>query len=174
MTKRLTHLYFGDGKGKTTAAMGLAVRALGNGWRVVVAQFLKGTATGEIASLETLGATVLRGQACTKFVMQMTPQEKEETRAGHDRLLRQALELVERQQVDLLILDELSSACSLDMVDEALAKQLVEQKPDTVEMVITAHQPAPWMLEAADYATEMACRKHPYQQGIPARKGVEF
>ena len=151
----LLHLYYGDGKGKTTAAMGLALRALGSGKKVVIVQFLKGGKSGEIPLLEQLGATVYRGKAGQKFVFQMNDAEKAATRA-------------------LLVLDEAGSAWELDMVDKDLLRRAVLQRPAGQECVLTAHAAPQWMLDAADYVTEMKCIRHPYQKGIAARKGVEY
>lgn len=170
MAKGLVHLYWGEGKGKTTAALGLALRALGHGRRVVLLQFLKGSETGELAGLRTLGAQIIRGKAGQKFVFQMNEAEKAETRAGQTEMLRQALLL----ESELLILDEACAACRLGMVDEALLRQAVLQKPAEREVVLTGRDPMDWMRDAADYSTEMICRRHPYEKGIAAREGVEF
>ena len=170
MSNGLIHLYHGDGKGKTTAAMGLAVRALGCGRRVVIVQFLKGGATGELEPLQTLGATVYRGKAGQKFVFQMNEAEKAATRALQNKNLAAAL----AQPCDMLVLDEAGSAWELDMVDKDLLQQAVLHRPAGQECVLTAHAAPGWMLDAADYITEMCCRRHPYEKGIPARKGVEF
>lgn len=174
MQPRLTHLYFGNGKGKTTAAMGLAVRALGNGWKVAVVQFLKGSRSGEIEVLKQLGATVLRKQSGIKFVFQMTEEEKQQTKQIENEHLRQAIAFAKSGEFDLLVLDEAGSACQLGMIDEAVLKEFVQHKPENLELVLTAHKPAEWMVESADYCTEMVCHKHPYKQGIKARKGVEY
>ena len=139
MEQGLLHLYWGDGKGKTTAAMGLALRALGSGKRVVIVQFLKGGNSGEIPLLAQLGAEIYRGKAGQKFVFQMTPEEKAATR-----------------------------------VDVDLLKKAVLERPAGCECVLTAHTPPQWMLDAADYSTEMKCHRHPYQKGIKARKGIEY
>lgn len=170
MEKGLVHLYWGGGKGKTTAAMGLAVRALGRGLRVTVVQFLKDGGSGELAPLERLGAAVYSGVPGTKFVFQMTEAEKAKTRALHTGLLRQAL----ARPCDLLILDEACAACQLDMIDQALLQKAVLERPAGREVVLTGREPADWMQQAADYSTEMRCHKHPYEEGIPAREGVEF
>ena len=145
MEQGLLHLYWGDGKGKTTAAMGLALRALGSGKRVVIVQFLKGGNSGEIPLLAQLGAEIYRGKAGQKFVFQMTPEEKAATRELQNQNLAAAI----AQPADLLILDEAGSAEELDT-------------------------PPQWMLDAADYSTEMKCHRHPYQKGIKARKGIEY
>ena len=157
----LLHLYYGDGKGKTTAAMGLALRALGSGKRVVIVQFLKGGQSGEIPLLEQLGAVVYRGKAGQKFVFQMNEAEKAATRDLQNKNLAAALA-------------EAGSAWELDMVDKALLQQAVLHRPAGQECVLTAHAAPGWMLDAADYLTEMCCRRHPYQKGIAARKGVEY
>ena len=112
MEQGLLHLYWGDGKGKTTAAMGLALRALGAGKRVVIVQFLKGGNSGEIPLLAQLGAEIYRGKAGQKFVFQMTPEEKAATRELQNQNLAAAI----AQPADLLILDEAGSAEELDMV----------------------------------------------------------
>ena len=170
MEQGLLHLYWGDGKGKTTAAMGLALRALGSGKRVVIVQFLKSGNSGEIPLLAQLGAEIYRGKAGQKFVFQMTEAEKTATRALQDQNLTAAL----AQPCDLLVLDEAGSAWELDMVDKALLQQAVLHRPAGQECVLTAHAAPGWMLEAADYLTEMCCRRHPYQKGIAARKGIEY
>lgn len=166
----LVHLYYGDGKGKTTAAMGLALRALGSGKRVVVLQFLKGGQSGEIPLLEQLGVKIYRGKAGQKFVFQMNDAEKAETRALQNANLAAAM----AEPADLLILDEAGSAWELDMADKALLQQAVLQRPAGQECVLTAHAAPQWMLDAADYVTEMKCLRHPYQKGIAARKGIEY
>ena len=112
MEQGLLHLYWGDGKGKTTAAMGLALRALGSGKRVVIVQFLKSGNSGEIPLLAQLGAEIYRGKAGQKFVFQMTPEEKAATRELQNQNLAAAI----AQPADLLILDEAGSAEELDMV----------------------------------------------------------
>ena len=170
MEQGLLHLYWGDGKGKTTAAMGLALRALGSGKRVVIVQFLKGGNSGEIPLLAQLGADIYRGKAGQKFVFQMNDAEKAATRALQDRNLTVAM----AQEADLLVLDEAGSAWELDMVDKDLLRRAVLQRPAGQECVLTAHAAPQWMLDAADYSTEMKCHRHPYQKGIKARKGIEY
>ena len=170
MENGLRHLYYGDGKGKTTAAMGLALRAIGSGKKVVVVQFLKGGTSGEIPMLEQLGAEIYRGKAGQKFVFQMNEAEKAATRALQNKNLAAAL----ARPCDMLVLDEAGSAWELDMVDKALLKEAVLHRPAGQECVLTAHQPPQWMLDEADYVTEMKCRRHPYQKGVAARKGIEY
>lgn len=170
MDRGMIHLYWGEGKGKTTAAMGLALRALGRGQRVTVVQFLKDGTSGELEPLRRLGAAVFAGKGCGKFVSQMTAGERADTARQNTRHLRDALE----QPCDLLILDEACAAWQLDMVDRGLLRSAVLERPQGREVVLTGREPAPWMAEAAHYSTEMRCHRHPYQQGVAAREGVEF
>ena len=166
----LVHLYWGEGKGKTTAAMGLALRALGAGRRVVIVQFLKGGHSGEIPLLQSLGAQVFRGKAGGRFTAQMDEGERAETRALQTGHLREALAC----GAGLLVLDEACAALEKGLVDGELLRRAVLEKPAGQELVLTGRRPAGWMLEAADYSTEMRCHRHPFTQGIPAREGVEF
>ena len=182
----MIHLYYGDGKGKTTAAVGLSVRALGNGWRVVFVQFLKNTPCGEVTALERLGATVLRGKAGEHFFSKMTDAERRATREISDRNLERALSLCARAGQTaplLLVLDEVCAACRYDLVDGAAVDSLVRslrQSPHTdaaqapVELVLTGREPPEHFFAAADYITEFRKERHPFDLGIRARKGVEF
>ena len=170
MDKGLVHLYYGEGKGKTTAAMGLALRALGHGKRVVIVQFLKDGASGEIGALRSLGAKILTGAPDTKFVFRMNAEEKDRTRSWNDALLEEAV----REDCDLLVLDELCAARQYGLADRTLAQKAVLERPAGREVVITGRTPEEWMLEAADYVTQMRCEKHPYAAGITARKGIEY
>lgn len=170
MEQGLIHLYWGEGKGKTTAAMGLALRALGAGKRVVIVQFLKGGGSGEIPLLRRLGAEVIRGKAGQKFVYQMSEEEKQENRALQTKNLRKAME----RPADLLILDEACAVWQNGMIDRELLKEAVLRKPASQELVLTGRQPSTWMVEAASYNTEMRCHRHPYETGVTAREGVEF
>ena len=166
----MIHLYWGDGKGKTTAAMGLALRALAAGQRVAVVQFLKGADSGEVPMLETLGARFYRGDAGQKFAAAMSAAERAETRRRQTAFLRAAL----AEDADLLILDEACAAWQLDLVDRAALQAAMESWPAGRELVLTGRDPADWMRRAADYETEMRCLQHPYTKGIQARRGVEF
>jgi cob(I)alamin adenosyltransferase len=170
----LIHLYVGDGKGKTTAAAGLALRALGCGRKVLFGQFLKGRPTGEIAPLAQQGAKVMRAKVGEKFIFQMSPEEKEEA----VRLHIQALEEMEREirtgQYDLAILDEVVDAVNTGVIPLEKLTALLDGKPDELEVVLTGRNPPPEIVERSDYYTEFVCRKHPFQKGVPAREGIEY
>lgn len=166
----MLHLYWGNGKGKTTAAMGLALRALGRGRKVCIAQFLKNGTSGELALLWQQGATVLSGMRSSKFTWQMTDEEKVTLRDHQTAMLWQ----LQHQSWELLVLDEVCDAWNLELVDHAVLQALIETFASDREIVLTGRKPAPWLQERADYSTEMICHAHPYQKGVPARKGIEF
>jgi len=172
----LIHIYFGDGKGKTTAALGLAIRAAGCGQKVVVVQFLKDWKSGELKSLALLpNITVLRGKVPGgTFVFEMNDEQKAETKTIQDDNLKKALEMQKNGQCDLLVLDEALDAYSLGVLDAGLFEGLLDNKPEKLEIVITGHSVDANMMERADYLTEMAKRKHPYDLGVTARRGIEF
>lgn len=171
----LIHLYYGDGKGKTTAALGLAVRALGYGRHVVLVQFLKNTLCGELKSLlQHSGITVLRGKAGDHFTFSMTESERQQTEKIHNENLAQALSLVRSGNCELLILDEVTDALKSGLLDEAMLRDAILNKPDGLELVMTGHHAIDWMIEAADYVTVMKKIKHPFDSGVAAREGVEY
>jgi cob(I)alamin adenosyltransferase len=174
--KGFTHFYYGDGKGKTTAALGLAIRASGCGMDVVVVQFLKDWECGELNSLALLpNVTVFRGNMLgCMFVRDMSDEEKSVTKTINDDNLRKALKLQKIGQCDMLILDEACDAYRLGVLDTALFERLFNNKPESLELVITGHYPDERLLARADYITEMINRKHPFDIGITARKGIEF
>ena len=175
MAHGLIHLYYGYGKGKTTAALGLAVRAAGSGKKVVIVQFLKDTNTGELKSFALIpNVTILRGTAAKGFARDMTPEQLTETNKIQNANLRSALEHVSSGSCDLLILDEALDAYQLGLLDKALFLGTVFNKPSELELVITGHKPDQQIIDAADYVTEMTKIKHPYDNGVFARKGIEF
>ena len=163
----MLHLYFGSGKGKTTAAAGLALRALGHSKKVVVVQFLKDGTSGEIEPLRRLGAAVF-AYPNAKFTWLMTPQEKAAALAHNTQTLEAALQM----PCELLILDEACAALRAALLPEALLQKAVLNAP--YEVVLTGRDPADWMLQNAYYITEFTARRHPYEKGIPAREGIEY
>lgn len=169
----LIHIYCGDGKGKTTAAVGLAVRAAGAGKKVVLTQFFKDGSSSEIKSLQRFENIQL--MHCTTvqgFFRRMRDAEK--ARAGKDYTeLFQAV-LSAAETADLLILDEIVSACNHGTVAEAAVTDFLRSKPEKLEVVLTGRNPSEALLSLADYVTEMRKSKHPYDRGITARKGIEF
>ena len=170
----MIHLYCGDGKGKTTAAMGLALRALGWGRRVVICQFLKNGDSGERLALERFEqAVVLPVPDTMKFTVQMTEAEKEQTRREMTDLFDRAADLVRRNGCDLLVLDEVCAAITTGMLPPERVEALLDEAGE-VEIVLTGRNPAACLRQRADYITEMAACRHPFEQGRPARLGIEW
>jgi cob(I)alamin adenosyltransferase len=171
----MIHIYYGDGKGKTTAALGLILRAAGAGLKCVIVQFLKDFQCAELDSLGRLGVTVLRGKAPGKaFTRDMSPDQLSETARIHNENLDAATEMLRSGQCDVLVLDEALDALRLGLLDEAKFHALIENPPENAEIVITGHQMITWVTERADYITEMRKHAHPYDKGVQARKGIEF
>lgn len=171
----MIHYYYGYGKGKTTAAMGLTLRALGRGWRVMVVQFLKNVPSGEILMLETLpNVTVLRGKAGKGFTFNMTDDERIETLRIHNHNLTQGVDAVREGACNMLVLDEVGDAINLKLLNPENLLALLENLPEGAEVVMTGHDPTPALTSLAGYITEMTKHRHPYDAGIPARQGVEY
>lgn len=171
----LIHVYCGDGKGKTTAAIGLSVRAAGGGKKVLFVQFMKGGETGELEILRKLpGTEVLRSEKKFPFYKQMNEAQKEELTQIHNRLLETVRERIEAGVCDLLVLDELTYPYEWELLDKEKVKEIFERRTNRPEIVCTGRNPAGFFTERADYITEMKCLRHPYEKGIAARKGIEF
>lgn len=170
--KGLVEIYTGDGKGKTTAATGLAVRSAGQGFKVLFAQFLKGRATGEIEPLKKLGVDVIRNESVIKFIPDMTPCELKQCRD----LQRKIFDTVKKNigQYDLVVLDEIFGAVATGMIDIKDVTTLIKQKPTGTELVLTGRGAPDEIIALADYVSEIKCVKHPYSKGIPARAGIEY
>lgn len=167
----MLHLYCGNGKGKTTAAMGLALRAAGRGKRVVIAQFLKGADSGERFALAQLPqVTLLPVPDTVKFSFRMTEEERRAEARRYQDLLEQIRQ--EAQGCFLLVLDEACAAVNTGLLPlEDLLSCLDSLE---CEVVLTGRDPAPQLAERADYITSMEAVRHPFEQGISARKGIEF
>lgn len=168
----LTHIYTGDGKGKTSAAVGLAVRAAGSGLRVLFVQFLKGRTTGEISSLERLGVRTVRSRQVTKFIPYMNEQERDECRIAQQECLREAQ--MGLAVFDVVILDEALGAAQTGMIDISALEDMVKNKPAGVELVLTGRDAPDSLMALADYVSEIKAIKHPYDKGVQARKGIEY
>lgn len=176
-SKGLTLVYTGEGKGKTTAAVGLAIRAHGNGKRVCMIQFIKSPDRlyGEKTVLERLGIEI--HQTGVGFTWKKTPEEHREA-LRHGFLL--AREKINSGHYDLVILDELNNALAIDRfpiadvlpLDEVIV--LIQNRPTLVHLVITGRSANDSILQLADLVTEMKPIKHYYQEGIPAVEGIEF
>jgi len=175
MSRGYIHLYTGDGKGKTTAAMGVILRANGSGKRTVLVQFLKGRETGEIEALKSLeNITVLRHTRDFGFFISASDKDKEEIINQNNANLLEASRLANAGLCDLLVLDEICAAYTNNALDTELADKLIKEKPISLELVLTGRSAPLHFIEHADYVTELVKHKHPYDEGVKARKGVEF
>lgn len=167
----LVHIYTGNGKGKTTAALGLALRMLGSGGRVIIIQFMKAPKVyGEQVMAEECGMRV-ESYGLPKFVH--GKPEEDDTQAAK-KALKRAKEVVQSGEWDLVILDEICVALGFGMLDIGEVKKLIESRAPHTELVVTGRYCPEELFELADYVTEMREIKHPYQRGILARKGVEL
>jgi len=170
----LVHVYWGDGKGKTTAAVGLAVRAAGHGGRVVFSQFLKNGRSGELAALAGLpGVTLCCEATVEKFTRAMTPGELADTARRCCAQLARAADLCSGG-CSLLVLDEVLDACSLRLVGLDQLTDFLDSRPAGLEVVLTGHCLPPEVAARAGYITRMVKERHPYDSGVAARKGVEY
>lgn len=167
----MIHLYCGSGKGKTTAAMGLALRAAGRGKPVVIAQFLKGEDSGERRILERLPqVNLLPLPETIQFTFAMSEEEKEKEKVRYQCMLK---EIADAAQVcELLILDEVCAAVNTGMISLQAILQLLDGL--TCEIVMTGREPAKELEQRADYITCMEKVRHPYDEGICAREGIEY
>ena len=173
VSNKLIHLYYGDGKGKTTAAIGLTIRAAGAKQKVCFVQFMKGGETSELAILDKMEEiTVLRSSKEFPFYQQMSEDEKKELTLIHDAILEQIINNC--SQIDLLVLDEITYPYTWNLVSKQKLEKLFEYCKNQVEIVCTGRNPDAYFVEQADYITEMKFIRHPFEKGVSARKGIEY
>ncbi|MBN1888971.1 MAG: cob(I)yrinic acid a,c-diamide adenosyltransferase [Thermoflexales bacterium] len=173
LTAGLVQVYTGDGKGKTTAALGLALRAAGHGLRTYIGQFLKGRDYGELESIQRLAPEVSLeqyGLNAWVHVDHVTPEQTQAARAG----LEKARQALLGGEYDIVVLDEVNVALYFGLLSEADVLALIDSKPVQVELVLTGRRAPQAILDRADLVTEMRELRHPYQRGIEARAGIEF
>jgi cob(I)alamin adenosyltransferase len=169
----LVQVYTGNGKGKTSAAFGLALRATGRGLKVYVIQFIKGGFDyGEAYVVDKLPNLQLKAFGRGKFVT-AKPPEKEDVRLAGE-ALQLAKSVVGNGEYDVVILDEVNVALNLKLINLEEVLQLIKSKPRHVELVLTGRYAPEGIIEAADLVTEMKGVKHPFEKGFGARKGIEY
>ena len=169
----MIHIYTGDGKGKTSAAVGLAVRMAGRGKTVTVARFLKTEDSGEVEGLRRLEqVTVIPLEKSFGFVWNMTKEEKQEAAAYYRTIWEQA-EQAGRDGTDLLVLDELMAAWKYEFVDRERVLFFLRHLPKGLEVVLTGRDAPGELEDMADYITEMKKIRHPFDRGVAAREGIE-
>jgi cob(I)alamin adenosyltransferase len=168
----LVHVITGEGRGKTTSALGLAVRASGRGLKCYIIQFLKGIEYGECLALKKLPNIEVKQFGRPEFISKERPLQIdfELARAG----LEYAKRIIQSNEYNLVILDEINVAISYKLIPLEEVIELVKNKPPNVELVLTGRYAPMELVELADYATEMKEVKHPYRRGVLAREGIEY
>ncbi len=172
MKQPLIQVYTGDGKGKTTAAIGLITRALGHHFRVKVYQFLKSDDSGEQNSLAHLGVKVIKCSSQDKPSWTMNEEEIEILKEDTLKAWESVVEDVASKQLDILVLDEGNHALYREYITEKQVDELIQQASKT-ELVFTGRNAPEWLIEKADLVSEIKMIKHPFQQKIGSRLGIE-
>jgi cob(I)alamin adenosyltransferase len=173
LEKGLVQVYTGNGKGKTTAAFGLALRAIGRGLKVYIIQFIKGGFDyGELYIVDKLPNFTLKAFGRGKFVTEKPPGKADVELA--EEALALAEEVVKSGEYDIVILDEINVALNLKLIQIEKVLELIKNKPKHVELVLTGRYAPNEIIEAADLVTEMKEVKHPFNKGFQARKGIEY
>lgn len=172
--KGLVQVFTGDGKGKTTAALGTVLRAAGHGLKILVIFFIKGSyADGEFKTLPKLPNVEIASYGLRRWIMdpeKASPAEKAEAKAA----LAAARGAVTSGKYDIVVLDEINIAVYFKLIETEEVIQLIKDKPSHTELILTGRRADKRIIEAADLVTEMVSIKHPYEKGIKAREGIEY
>jgi len=168
----LVQVYTGDGKGKTTAALGLALRAAGHGLRTYIGQFLKGRPTGELKAAKLLEPylTIEQFGEADFVLTRGDPRQAALARRG----LQRIRQILASGEYDIVVLEEINVALELELIPLEDVLALMEERPSEVELVLTGRGAPQELISRADLVTEMVAIKHPYQRGVKARLGIEF
>ena len=173
LEKGLVQVYTGDGKGKTSSAFGLALRAVGRGLKVYIIQFIKGGFDyGELYVVDRLPNLKLKAFGRGMFVTERPPGKEDVEPAQEALALSQ--EVVKSGEYDIVILDEINVALNLKLISLEKVLELIKDKPEHVELVLTGRSAPEEIIKAADLVTEMREVKHPFHKGYQARKGIEY
>ena len=172
MEKGYIHVYTGPGKGKTTAALGLGMRAAGAGFKVHMIQFMKGRRYSELDAVENLTNFTYSQHGRDEFVSKEKPAQIDIDHA--QRGFAHAKDVINNGKYDLVILDEINIAVDYNLISLDDVIKLIEEKPEKLELVLTGRDAHPELIKIADVVTEMLEIKHPYQNGVMARKGIDF
>ncbi len=175
MEKGYVQVYTGDGKGKTTAALGLGLRAAGHGFKVIMFQFLKGAYSGELDSTPLLDGrfTIIRLGETKKFFGTLNEQEKKELKEKLQEELKQVEAILKSEDCDILILDEIMAALHGELITVEQVCELIDARPGGMELVLTGRKAPQAVIDRADLVSEVRCVKHYMNQGVPARAGIE-
>jgi cob(I)alamin adenosyltransferase len=166
-------VFTGNGKGKTSAAFGMAFRFLGHGKRVVVIQFLKGRRTGELLLKKNLPGIDIVQFGTEEFVDLKNPSKDDRQRAIEAMLYTKKI-VTGTYRPDLLILDEANVAVAAGLIDEIDVLELMQELPEEIDLVLTGRGATEKIMEKADLVTEMKDVKHPHAKGKPAQEGMEY
>ncbi|MCO5386762.1 cob(I)yrinic acid a,c-diamide adenosyltransferase [Desulfosporosinus sp.] len=174
LSQGLVQIYTGNGKGKTTAAFGLALRAVGHGFRVFIIQFMKGNdGYGELDGIKRLSPECqLEHYGGAGWVHK--GENLEENIVEAKKAFSSAQEIIFSGDWDIVILDEILNAIWFELIPESEVMELLTKKPSHVELILTGRNASEDMIEKADLVTEMVVKKHPYEKGIMSRQGIEF
>ena len=171
----MKHIYYGDGKGKTTAAIGLAVRAAGSKMKVLFVQFLKTEFSGERHILShTENVTLTFCPLELKFTFDMDDKEKAQAAKIFKGIFDNAVTTALTEKYDMVVLDEVFEAINAHMLSESEVYEFITNAPSSMEIVMTGHNPPQKFMDCAEYITEFKKIKHPYDRGITGRIGIEF
>ncbi len=171
LEKGYTHVYTGNGKGKTTAALGLALRAAGNNLQVFIGQFIKGLKYSELKSLKKLSSNITIKQFGRGCFIKKAPQKEDMEYAKLG--LAELRKIINSGKYDVVILDEVNIAIHFGLISEKDVISLIDKKPENIELVLTGRLASEDILGKADLVTEMKEEKHYYKKGVLARKGIE-
>ncbi len=169
----MVYVFTGDGKGKTSAALGIALRAAGHGLRTHITFFMKGEYPyGEQKTLGLLPNITVARFGSLEFVdpNQIKPEEKEQARLA----MENARIAAQSGHFDLVILDEVNVAAAWKLIDVEDVLRFIREKPENLEVILTGRHASPEVIAVADLVTEMKEIKHPYRKGIPSRKGIDY
>ena len=175
MKQGLVHIYTGDGKGKTTTAVGLAVRALGHGYSVFYAYLHKNPEKfgyAEIANLKKLGAEIIGIAEGHPYFNKKIDIESHRLKTKQD--FQALVERINNKNPDMLILDEVLGAISTKFLEEETLLDFISRKPENTELIMTGRGATERLIEKADYVSNITKIKHPFDQNIIARKGIEY
>ena len=172
MSKGYIHVYTGPGKGKTTAALGLGLRACGANYKVHMIQFMKGRRYNEINSIDKLDNFSISQHGRDEFVSKENPEKIDIELAQEG--FSHARDVISNNKYDMVILDELNVAVDFNLISLDNVIEMIENKPEKLELVLTGRDAHPEIIRYADVVTEMLEIKHPYQKGELARKGIDF
>lgn len=171
----LIHIYCGDGKGKTSSAIGVSIRALSNNYKVLFIQFLKDGDSSEIERLKRFNnIKIITGKGPKGFTFYMTDEDKEKVKNVHDYNLKAGIELCYKKEVDLIILDEVIGAMNLNLLDNNLLLDFLQNKPENLEVIMTGRDPDKKLIDISNYVSEIKKIKHPFDKGIAARRGIDM